>query len=139
MLTEILGDPDREIDHTQFNELLLVVNKDRIGKPMFSRFFGDTCRLANLAAAIERYQQVAMLRYGNFVFAYRTLSRIADDEQLNRELGALCIGGDSSGKDYLARASKLLEIENIPREDTPLVGYLSATQIVAEAGRGKLL
>jgi hypothetical protein len=30
-------------------------------------------------------------------------------------------------------------VENIPREDTPLVGYLSATQIVAEAERSKLL
>jgi hypothetical protein len=30
-------------------------------------------------------------------------------------------------------------VENIPRDDTPLVGYLSATQIVAEAGRSKLL
>src|SRR5258708_33106480 len=116
MLTEILGDPDREIDHSQLNELLLVVNKDRIGQPMFARFFGDTCHLGNLAAAIERFQQVAMLRYGNFVFAYRTLSRIADDAQMNRELGVLCIGGDESGKEYLARASKLLEIENIPRE-----------------------
>ena len=139
MLFRILGEPDREIDHTQFNELLLLVNKDRIGRAMFSRFFGAKCRMADLPAAVERYQKAAMLRYGNFVFAYRTLSRIADDEQLNQELGTLCIGGDSSGPEYLARATKLFEIESIAREDTPLVGYLSATQIVAEAARAKLL
>lgn len=139
MLTEILANADRAIDHTQLNELLLLLNKDRIGKPMFVRFFGGTCRVGDLDTAVERYQKVAMLRYGNFVFAYRTLSRIADDERLNEELGALCIEGDASGAGYLARASKLLEIEKIPREDTPLVGYLSATQIVADAGRGKLL
>lgn len=139
LLREILRGGDREIDHNQFNELLLLLNKDRIGKPMFARFFGDTCRLENLAGIIERYQIVAMLRYGNLVFAYRTLSRITDPEQLSRELDPLCIEGDSSGATYLARANPLLAIESIPREDTPLVGYLSATQIVAESGRAKLL
>jgi len=139
LLAQILADDDRDIDHSQLNELLLLVNKDRMGKPMFRFVFGDACRVSQLEVAVERYQKVAMLRYGNFVFAYRTLSRIADEDQFAAELGSLCVEGDRTGAAYAARAEKLLEVENIPRDDTPLVGYLSATQIVAEAGRSKLL
>lgn len=139
LLAQILADDGRDIDHSQLNELLLLVNKDRIGKPMFRFVFGDACRLGQLEAAVERYQKVAMLRYGNFVFAYRTLSRIADDNEFAAELGSLCIEGDRTGAAYAARADKLLDIESIPSHDTSLVGYLSATQIVADAGRSKLL
>ncbi|MBI4903827.1 MAG: hypothetical protein HY820_09340 [Acidobacteria bacterium] len=106
---------------------------------MFRFFFCDACRVSQLEQAVERYQKVAMLRYGNFVFAYRMLSRIFDEDQFLSELGSLCIEGDGSVAAYSARAEKLLEVENIPRNDTSLVGYLSATQIVAEAGRSKLL
>ncbi len=139
LLAQILGNHDRDIDHSQFNELLLLINKDRMCRPMFRFVFGDSCRVSRLEAAVERYQRVAMLRYGNFVFAYRTLSRITEEDQFTAELGSLCVEGDRSGSAYSARAEKLLEVENIPRDDTPLVGYLSATQIVAEAGRSKLL
>jgi hypothetical protein len=139
LLAQILADDGRDIDHSQLNELLLLVNKDRMGKPMFQFVFGDACRVSQLEAAVERYQKVAMLRYGNFVFAYRTLSRITDEDQFAAELGSLYVEGGRTGGAYSARAQKLLEVENIPRDDTPLVGYLSATQIVAEAGRSKLL
>ena len=95
--------------------------------------------MRDLESAVERYQKVAMLRYGNFVFAYRTLSRLISQDQFSNELGSLCIDGDASGAPYSTRGEKLLDVENILRDDTSLVGYLSATQIVAEAGRSKLL
>jgi hypothetical protein len=139
LLAQILADDGREIDHSQLNELLLLVNKDRMGKPMFRFVFGNACRISHLEPAVERFQKIAMLRYGNFVFAYRTLSRIVEEHQFAVELGSLCVEGDRTGAAYSERAEKLLEVENIPREDTPLVGYLSATQIVAETGRSKLL
>jgi hypothetical protein len=137
LLSQILADDGRQIDHSQLNELLLLVNKDRMAKPMFRHFFGG-CRVGELEAAVERYQNVAMLRYGNFVFTYRTLSRIIEEDQFSKELGRLCIEGDTTGIVYAGRAEKLLEVESIPRDDTPLVGYLSATQIVAETGRSTL-
>lgn len=139
LLAQIVADDDRQIDHSQLNELLLLVNKDRMAKPMFRFIFGDRCHVRDLQSAVERYQKVAMLRYGNFVFAYRKLSRLANQEEFSNELGGLCIEGDPSGARYSKRAEKLLKVQNIPRDDTSLVGYLSATQIVAEAGRSKLL
>jgi hypothetical protein len=139
LLSKILADDDREIDHTRLNELLLLVNKDRMAGPMFRRFFGQRCRVSELTAAVEQYQKIAMLRYGNFIYAYRTLSRITDENRFSEELGHLCTEGDLSAALYTSRAGKLLDIESIPRTDTPLVGYLSATLIVGESARVKLL
>jgi hypothetical protein len=115
LLEQIVADDNRQIDHSQLNELLLLVNKDRMGKPMFRFFFGNTCRVRDLQPVLERYQKIAMLRYGNFIFAYRTLSRLVSEDQFAKELGSFCIEGDASGASYLARAEKLLEVQNIPR------------------------
>ena len=106
LLAKILAEDAREIDHSQLNELLLLINKGRMGKPMFRFFFGNACRISELEAAIERYQKIAMLRYGNFVFAYRTLSRIVNEDQFATELGCLCTGGDRTGAAYVARAEE---------------------------------
>ena len=54
LLAEILANDDRDIDHSQFNELLLLVNKDRLGRPMFRFVFGNACRLGQLEVAVER-------------------------------------------------------------------------------------
>src|SRR4051812_44849570 len=35
LLRQIVADDATDIDHSQLNELLLLVNKDRMGKPMF--------------------------------------------------------------------------------------------------------
>ena len=81
LLSELLADDQRQIDHSQLNELLLLENKDRVAAPMFRYFFGETYHVGQLPVAIERYQKIAMLQYGNFVFAYRTLSRITSDQR----------------------------------------------------------
>lgn len=133
LLERILAD---DVDYNQFNELLLLVNKDRVSEPFFRRFFGDKCRISKLADCVAGFQMTAMLRYGNFVFAYRTLSRIDSEADFATELGLLCTDGTDG---FQNRTSRLLEVEDIPRDDTSLVGYLSAKQIVADSGRCELL
>lgn len=136
LLERILSDENREVDYSQFNELLLLVNKDRVSEPFFRKFFGTKCRISELASRVSRFQATAMLRYGNFVFAYRTLSRIRDEVAFALELGTLCTDGTDG---FHGRTPRLLDIEEVPRDDTSLVGYLSATQIVVELDRCKLL
>ena len=82
---------------------------------------------------------MALLCYGNFIFAYRTLSRIRTREELRKELGDYGKEPMELVASYARRSPKLLEIEQIPRENTPLVGYLSAGEIIAERGRANLL
>ena len=136
LLERILSDDTKEADYSEFNELLLLVNKDRVSRPFFHRYFGSKCRISQLARHIEQFQVEAMLRYGNFVFAYRTLSRIQDEDEFLAELGKLCTERTDG---FSGRSPRLLEIEQIPRDDTALLGYLSTAQLAAELGRRDLL
>jgi hypothetical protein len=138
-LGAILGDDDRVIDCSQLNELLLVVNKDRIERPFFNWFFHPGCRVASFREGVERFQRTAMLCYGNFIYAYRTLARIRTEEELKEELGECGKSLEEALASYTGRSQKLLEIDLIPRENTPLIGYLSAGEIIAEEERAKLL
>jgi hypothetical protein len=56
------------------NELLLLANKDRVKQPFYDYFFRANCRISDIQAAVGRFQKMALLCYGNFIFAYRKLS-----------------------------------------------------------------
>lgn len=138
-LASILVDDRREIDCSQFNELLLLVHKDRVQKPFFEFFFGCRSRVGEITSAVERFQKAAMLRFGNFVFAYRTLSRIRDTVAFVAELEDAGRVPDDELASFNRRGSKLVDIDPIERHLTPLVGYLSAGRIRAEHDRCELL
>ncbi len=137
-LAAVLADEQRTVDCSQLNELLLV-NKDRMEPPFFDHFFRPGCRVAGLREGVERFQRMALLRYGNFIFAYRTLSRVRTADGLVKELGEYAAAPEDLARAYAGRSPKLLEVEQIAREVTPLVGYLSAGEIIAERDRAGLL
>jgi len=134
-LGQILQDDEREIDYSQLNELLLLVNKDRMGLPFFTQFFQPSCRVSTIPTGVERFQKMALRRYGNFIYAYRKLSRMTTDAALLDELGDCAKQTDDLVASYQARSDKLIEVDLIERHDTSLVGYLSAGEIVAENAR----
>jgi hypothetical protein len=138
LLAGVLKNQRRRLDLSQFNELLLLVNKDRVERPYFEHFFGRDCRVATLANGVEAFQVAAMLRYGNFIFAFRTLSRIKDQVTFDRELGEMLNDGKLTAE-YVSRSDVLIKIEEIARQDTPLVGYLAPKQLIADAEDGTLL
>lgn len=138
-LSQSLRDDGRQLDCSQLNEFLLLVNKDRMEPPFFDRFFGRPCLIADLEKGVENFQKLAMLCYGNFVHAYRTLSRLRSDDELKEELGAVCKDPQAIRDDLAARTPKILEIEPISREKTYLVGYLSARDISRDQGHAMSL
>jgi hypothetical protein len=138
-LDHILADQNRKIDCSQLNELLLLVNKDRVGEYFFAYFFGDDCRVGSLKSGIEKFQKLALLRYGNFIYAFRILSRIASDADLRKELGDCARTSKELIASFTSRKPQLLDINLIQKTDTPLVGYLSASEILAECGRAQFL
>jgi hypothetical protein len=138
LLNSMLKNESRPIDYSQFNELLLLVNKNRMGRPLYDYLFGAKATVAAIRVAVQRFQTLAMLRYGNFVFAYRTLCRISEEARFRSELGELLLGGSDIAK-FKDRTDPLVPISEISRDDTPLVGYLSATTITAENVRGRFL
>ena len=138
-LAKALRDDGRRVDWTQFNELLLLVNKDRVEAPFFERYFRPSCMVAEISAGVTRFQKDAMRRYGNFIFAYRKLSKMPTRKALESELGELCVAPHDLEVELKGRSPKLLEIEPIDRGDTYLVGYLSAEQITTENSYADLL
>jgi hypothetical protein len=78
ILEQLLADDARTIAHSQRNELLFLVNKDRMERAFFDYFFGAGCTVGTLSSSVLAFQKVAMLCFGNFIYAYRTLPRPGD-------------------------------------------------------------
>jgi len=139
ILSGLLSDENKRVGHSQLNELLLLVNKDRMERPFYDYFFGTGCTIGLLRAGVENFQRLAMLAFGNFIYAYRTLSPITDPQHFKHELGEWARTPEESTKKFAERSPKLIDITPVARENTPLVGYLSTAQIIAELGRATLL
>ena len=135
LLGQLLGDDGRTIGHSQLNELLLLVNKDRMERAFFDYFFGGDSTVGTLGDGVLKFQSLAMLCYGNFIFAYRTLSRVPSVAALEEELGEWARQSEVLAADFAERSPKLVDVELIPREHTSLVGYISAGEVVAEGER----
>ncbi len=114
-LAAILADDSRQIDCSQFNELLLLIHKDRVEGCFFDFFFGPDCAIRDIPKGVQKFQKIAMLRYGNFVFAYRTLSRIKDQNAFDDELKDVVRDPATQLQRFRARKPKLLDIDRISR------------------------
>ena len=81
------------------------------------------------------FQQLAMLCFGNFIYAYRIPFAIPIVGLAQGELGEWARKPAEIRDGFAERSQKLVDIELIPRDDTPLVGYISAGEVVAEDER----
>jgi hypothetical protein len=138
-LAVILGDDGRPIDCSHLNELLLLVHKDRVEQPFFDHFFGPNCTVGQLPDGLQRFQKTALLLYGNFVFAFRTLSRIKKGSEFSHKIADATRDPVAELKYFQSRQRKLLEVDRIEKHQTPFVGYLSVGDIVGDRGRCELL
>jgi hypothetical protein len=138
-LESIVKQDDRPIDCSQFNELLLMVHKDRVEAPFFDHFFGPSCTIGAIPGAVENFQRAALLLYGNFVFGFRKLSRIKDSAAFQAKIGPANPNPVKEREYFRTRKPKLTEIAPIDQNETPFVGYLSANEVRADYGRCKLL
>lgn len=138
-LEKLLSKDNDLIDCSQFNELLLLVNKDRVRPPFFRYFFHDSCKISEIQQGVQLFRKTAMLRYGNFVFAYRTLSKIREHRAFLDELAEWSANSDDEANRLLERKPKLLEIDSIDRDSTVLLGYLSADEMAKDKTRCDLL
>jgi hypothetical protein len=138
-LAKAIRDDGRQIDCSQLNELLLLVNKDRVERPFFEHFFPKDLTVATLPLGVERFQREAMLCYGNFAFAYRQLARARSAEDLGELLEDLGPNWSDLEDSFKRRSPKILEIDPIARDQTYLIGYLSARQITDDHVYAELL
>ena len=129
----------------QFNELLLVLNQDRVSRAFFDFFFEPDKNHAprtfeQLRNGVIRFRGFAMVCFGNFRFAFRQWSIITDREELRGKLGPCCRKPADVEAAYEDRPSKVLDTKLIERDHTWFVGEITGTQKVkyihGNIGRG---
>lgn len=131
-LKQVLANDSQTIDCSQFNELLLIVNKDRVTKFFFEQFFGATCTVGEISTGVKKFQKTAMLCFGNFIYAYRTLSKVDSTKELELHVGDYCRQASKLLSEFKTRKDPVLNITDISEERTPLLGYLSSGEIRQE-------
>ena len=146
LLSRFLNRKIIKINWNEFNEILLICNKDRMSKGFFDFFFRknsqkkDTLTIGEIKKGVENFRIYAILVFGNFVFAYRKLSKFTEDE-IKKELSRLGYlnGPEEIEKEFKSRPAELEKIFPIKREHTHYVGYLSGGIIETEWSSSKIL
>ena len=146
-------DDATRLSHEQLNEVLLLIEERRISEAFFDSLVrgerlteapcGPTVSLSDLKEATIRFRGFAMLSFGNFRFAFRTLCEIEDVDELIRRLhpwsepDSILTDAFGSRPDSLAA---IREGENqIAGDDTWLLGYLSVSAVLNDLAFSELL
>lgn len=144
LIETIITDDNRLYDCNQFNELLLLCNKDRINHGFFDFFIrqreakNEKINLSEICEGIEYFRKYALLVYGNFKFAYRSLSNKTSLQIRNKISEYLKEPKDI--KDRLcARLPTIEKIEEVAPKDTYLLGYLSGAENKADTETSKAI
>jgi len=120
---------EKGLNYEQFNELLLLLNQDRIGRGFFKFFFEkDKISLDDLKEGIIKFRGYAMLRFGNFRFAYKQLIQKSENE-IKEKLWPYSREPSEVVKECKNRPQKMLEIKEIERDKTWYLGEVSGTKL----------
>lgn len=124
---------NKGLNYEQFNELLLLLNQDRIGQDFFKYFFGkDIIKLDDIKNGIIKFRGFAMLCFGNFRFAYKHLIRM-NETQLKEKLKPYWIEADEIRRKFRKRPPPMLKIEEIRRDKTWYTGEITGPKLLKEA------
>lgn len=116
---------DPGVNWMQLNELLLLLEQSRIGKPFFDYFFQkDIIDFPDLKNGVTRFREYAMLKYANFRYAFKNL-RFMQIKDIEKELEPYSFDSETLIKQYRNRPAKAIDIKRIDRDKTWFVGYIS--------------
>lgn len=124
-LAAIVGeDGSLLLDEEKFNQLMLHCRRSLVTPHFFSYYFRDVDTAEKFELAVERFRVTAMWLFGNFKFAFRRLatSDLHDFERLIAKTKPL------SSRDFENR-EEFAEIEDIEKDDLPLLGYVSGKRL----------
>lgn len=126
LLTALLENAEKNgLNYEQFNELLLLLNQDRVSKAFFNKFFfgKETICLEDLRKGVTEFRGFAMLCFGNFRFAYQDIVQ-RNEKGLKAIHKLYCRESDDILKDF-ERPRKTLRIDPIVRNKTWYLGNIS--------------
>ena len=123
---------EKGLNYQQFNELLLLLNQDRISDGFFRFFFGEEpVRNERLKEGIVKLRGFAMLRFGDFRFAFKRLAR-KDQKAIAEELLPYTEAPKLREDMFRGRPPKILDIDPIDRNKTWYLGSISGRRIRRE-------
>lgn len=122
------------LNYEQFNELLLLLNQDRVSRGFFKKFFfgKDIVSLEELRKGVVDFRGLAMLCFGNFRFAYKKLIQ-KTEEELKKVHRWYCREPGDIAEEY-KRPKKMLRVKPIKREQTWYLGNISTRKLEKEYG-----
>ncbi|MDD5360653.1 MAG: hypothetical protein PHN88_00860 [Ignavibacteria bacterium] len=117
------------LNRAQFNELLLLIEQDRMEEDFFKFLWEEKITKENFLNGIKKFRLVSLLCYGNFRFAYKSMS-LGKKEDIYKKLGPHWKEID---KNYFSqRPEKAIDIINIEREETQYIGQITGQDIEKE-------
>jgi len=137
LLKDLLKNAEkRGLNYEQFNELLLLLNQNRVSKGFFKFFFRenreeDKISLDDLKGGVVRFRGFAMLCFGNFRFAYKQLIA-KNGRELEKRLEPYWEKSDEKLKELRGRPQRMLETESITRDETWYLGNISKQKLDKE-------
>ncbi|HEY3374934.1 MAG TPA: hypothetical protein VGK02_07735 [Candidatus Aquicultor sp.] len=123
------GMKSRGLGYAEFNEILLLLNQDRVSIGFFEFFFSDgTISLVELQEGIKRYRAHALLYFGNFKSAYKQLIRMTESEISSFVKDRSFVPPDLSIRPPIA-----VEVAPINSSETWYTGYI-APRVIKRQG-----
>ena len=135
LIENLMGKAKKKgLNYEQFNELLLLLNQDRIGQSFFKFFFEkDIIKLDDIRNGITKFRGFAMLCFGNFRFAYKQLIQM-NETQIKGKLKPYWVKAGEVRKTFGKRPAPMLKIEKIGCDKTWYTGEITGSKISKEAG-----
>jgi hypothetical protein len=124
---------NEDLNYAQFNELLLLLDQDRVSPAFFDYFFKNHMTLEEMRKNIIHFRGFAILAFGNFRFAYKELSRCKSEKHLMHLLRPFSKVSSDRKSEFSGRPSTALKIEVIPGDKTWCNGYIAKKKYEKEA------
>ncbi len=122
------------LNYEQFNELMLLLNRERAEEPFFKFFFGeDRISLEQIREGVIKFRGLAMLCFGNFRFAFKKLiAQESEDKLMGNCLRPFCEKSFKLKRKFMKRPPKMLKEESIDRDKTWLLGEIAGEKLKTE-------
>ncbi len=119
------------LDCSQFNEIMLLLGYDRVSPDFFEYFFGKAITSPHqLEEGVERFRKLAMLKFGNFKFAFKRIS-VKQGKMIEEAFKEFRFDKTKLAS-FTQRRKPLLKIEEIRPEDAYYLGYIVEEQLRQE-------
>lgn len=117
----------------KLNQALVLGQRPTMSEGFYKCFFPPDANDAELMAGITQFRAYAMLRFGGFLIAYDTLSRLGESE-IRSTLEPYSVTPATNRTTYSARThgQDLIRKEDIPVPKRWYLGYLSAKLLVRD-------